>query len=350
MKFLNHKLIILTVFLLPNIAFSALMSSENYKIGTGSMGPGVFGAQSSENYILEYLWQNTEAQSSSSDSNKSSSSSSQGGGGGIIVDDFAVNPKHVNAFNTPLILNKDQSGTLLYNFENNTSSVIEVPKNISSNGVKFFVIAEEKSDNNEYLIPDEYILVSDMFWNIIAKNLDGDLLKNFNTSIKITFNIKDEIIKNSKNAVYWFDENKKRWILVPNLIFTDNSVSFFVDHLTKFAIFESKTKEDEFINNIFLKNIIYKNEENNLSKNENEAGVIFAEMIDTEGDKKLELITNNGVFELKDDENVYNVENNEVDTKKDINNSKYLFSVFLITIAVIVLFIIFRKDIKNLYK
>ncbi len=227
----------------PAFAFSAVMSSENYQIGTNAVFPGAFQTQNSDNYIIQYPWQNTTAVSSKETAAKETTSG--GGVVGIGGMDSGLAPVHVNAFNVPLVVTGGQSGTLTYNFPNDLSVVVNVPRGITPHGVTIIARAEKRSIANEYLIPPASDLIGDVFWNITATNSGGDPVGQFNEYITITLKIPDSLTGVKDLGVYWLNVNNNKWILVPDVTFTETEAVFRVNHLTKFAIFgKNKTGDN----------------------------------------------------------------------------------------------------------
>lgn len=234
------------VSLVPVFASAAVMSSENYQIGTNAVGSGVSGAlqtQSSANYTIEYPWQSTTTAAASqgdSDSAAATSESTSGGGGGILRQVPKSIPSHINAFNTPLVVAEEQSGTLTYNLPDDKSIVVDVPKKITPKEITIVVNTERLSDANEYLIPESSNLIGKVFWNITAIDSDGNIVRQFDKYITITLQIPDSLIGASGLGVYFLDEDTSKWVLIPDVVFMETTATFKVNHLTKFAIFGRK--------------------------------------------------------------------------------------------------------------
>ena len=237
--------LVLTAFV-PVFASAAVMSSENYRMGTNAVGSGVSGAlqtQSSANYTIEYPWQSTTTAASQGGSDAAaaaSESTSEGGGGGILGQVSKSIPSHINAFNTPLVVAEEQSGTLTYNLPDDKSIVIDVPKKIVPKEITIVINTERLSDANEYLVPESSNLIGKVFWNITAIDSDGNIVRQFDKYITITLQIPDSLMGAKNLGVYFLDEDTSKWVLIPDTVFTETTATFKVNHLTKFAIFGRK--------------------------------------------------------------------------------------------------------------
>ncbi len=224
---------------MPTLVSAAVMSSDNYQMGTNSIGSGVFETQSSASYIIEYPWQDTTV------SGTVTTETATTEGGGILGSIGAGRiPSHINAFNIPLVLTEEQSGTLTCNFYDDILVVVNVPKGITSNGVTIIVSTEIESTANKYLIPQEFGLTDNIFYNIIAFDSNGGFIHQLDEYITITFKIPSLLIGAKKTGVYFLDENISRWVLIPDVVFNETIITFNVNHLTKFALFSQSTSQE----------------------------------------------------------------------------------------------------------
>ena len=237
--------LLLFMALTPAFTLAAVMSSENYQMGTSVIGSGVSGAletQSSENYTIEYPWRDT----ISASSQDTSAVQATMGGSVIGAAGAAKTPTHINSFNVPLVIDKKQSGTLTYDFPGDKSIVVDAPKGVASKRITIVMSAERLSEANEYLIPWKTYLLGGIFWNITARDADGNLVRQFDKYITVTLQIPDLLIGEKNLGVYFLDESAGEWILVPDAVFTEKTAVFRVNHLTKFAVFRREETLDEF--------------------------------------------------------------------------------------------------------
>ena len=67
------------------------------------------------------------------------------------------------------------------------------------------------------------------------------MVHEFSKPIKITL----PIAVNQRNIkglkLYWLNETNWSWVLIPDAVFTKDKVTFYVNHLTRFAIFADKS-------------------------------------------------------------------------------------------------------------
>jgi len=170
------------------------------------------------------------------------SSSGGGGGGGSFLPTVAgpgghAVPAHIDGFNVPMKLFPAQSGTLTQNLTNQKSVTLDTPNNVYSDDITF-VIKEET------IFPTISTMVSvigNILFDVTAWDKANNSVHTFLKPIKITINIPELLRGRSDLGVYYFDEATRAWVKIPEAIFSNDSVSFSVDHLTLFAIFSPPT-------------------------------------------------------------------------------------------------------------
>lgn len=231
------SLLLNSLFIIP-YSFAAVMSSENYQVDTNVIESGVLQTQGSENFTVEYPWQTTVALEVQTPAIIAETETFVGVSGGIFSTGAGTrSPTHINAFNVPLVISKEQSGRVVYNFPGNLSVTIEIPKEVAPHDITIFVNAEKESVVNRYLIPPASDLRGDAFWNITVQDSFGNPVTQFDTFISITFQIPDILLGVKDLGVYFLDEKASEWVLIEDAVFTEDTVVFGVNHLTKFAIF-----------------------------------------------------------------------------------------------------------------
>ncbi len=165
--------------------------------------------------------------------------SSGGGGGGLGL--FLINsfkPISLDSFNTPLIIEPEQSG----NYTKDTEVgpiLLKVSKNSVIDKTTFYINENFVNKDSQKLISEEVSLVNGTFYDIYAKNQFGEYVHNFDIPITISLPIPANLQNNPNLAVYWLNEVNKSWVLIPSVVFTNGKVTFQVNHLTRFAIFDS---------------------------------------------------------------------------------------------------------------
>ena len=167
-----------------------------------------------------------------------STSTSGGSSSGSYSNYFSNGVSHVDSYNSPLVMGPTQSGLLKKDLSAGLAT-INVPINNLDRRTVFIIDELAVKDEDDYLIPPKDNLVNNAFYDIYAINEGGVLVHNFNHPIKIVLPIskKEGNLKNP--GLYWLNETNWKWVLIPDAVFNTSSVTFYVDHLTKFAIFSS---------------------------------------------------------------------------------------------------------------
>ncbi len=162
-----------------------------------------------------------------------SSGGGSGGGSGVSVSP----PISVN--NTPLVLLPQQSGTLIQDTLAG-EVVLEVPQNTIPNKTTFIISVESLLESKNHLVVDGTTLVNGVFFDISAKDENGNDIHFFSTPITITLPMSLDLTREKNLAVYWLNETNWQWVLIPDAVFSDGKVTLTMSHLTKFAIFATK--------------------------------------------------------------------------------------------------------------
>lgn len=174
---------------------------------------------------------------------QTSPSSGGGGGGGIIVGGGI--PDHINAYNVPLVILPQQSGTLEQIVRDGKRVIFNIPKNSISSKTTIIVYEEPLvSDINLSLLPENADLVNSVFYNAIARDENNNLVISFPNYVTITLPVPESLQVFSDIGVYWLDESAGVWRKVSGVGWSvDNATATFrVNHLTKFGIFRILTE------------------------------------------------------------------------------------------------------------
>ncbi len=173
-----------------------------------------------------------------------SSGGSNGGGGGgggggffpptVVGPNGQAVPAHIDAFNVPMKLFPAQSGTLTQNLTVQKSVILDVPNNVYSDDITFVI--GEKTISPDIVTPNISVIGNALF-DVTAWDKAGNPLHTFLKPVKITFNIPELLRGRSDLGVYFFDDVANVWVKIPEAVFGGDSVSFYVNHLTLFAIF-----------------------------------------------------------------------------------------------------------------
>jgi len=150
---------------------------------------------------------------------------------------------NVESFNSPITIKPTQSGLLVWDFSTEEmikagetkAVIIEFPKNITFSELTLKV--NTKEIDNSLLQKDLNIL--DSIFEITAHDNNGNIVNIFSTPIKITIFIPDNLFKQKDLGIYYLLEGIKKWVKIPESEFDEKSITFFVNHLTHFAVFAS---------------------------------------------------------------------------------------------------------------
>ena len=152
-------------------------------------------------------------------------------------------PKHVETLNGDLGIDPEQSG--IYTKDtNNGQIVVEVPADNVPSRTIFYIVPELLSSENESLVLPDIQLIGSAFYNVFAKDQNGNFVRSFASPLTITLPVPINLQKARNLAVYWLNETNNQWVLIPDAIFSNNKATFQVNHLTKFAVFGVENKPE----------------------------------------------------------------------------------------------------------
>ncbi|MFA5358567.1 MAG: hypothetical protein WC310_01940 [Patescibacteria group bacterium] len=150
---------------------------------------------------------------------------------------------HQESFNAPLAVEPQQSGLLVWDFttpemaqeSKRQAVIIELPKEVSAD-ILTVSVRLATADTVASLQNDQTTLLGTVF-DITAVNKQGQVVHQFDKPIKITLVIPENLRDRNDLGVYYLDDDSNEWKLVSDAIFDDVSATFYVNHLTHFAIF-----------------------------------------------------------------------------------------------------------------
>jgi len=154
-----------------------------------------------------------------------------GGGGGTYV------APEITAINTPLTVGSSQEGSLTENVGGDTVK-IEVPKGAVSGQTTFNIEGTTATAGEAPANTTGAFMIGNKVFNINATDANNNAVRDFNSNLHITLTLSDLPPDTSDLGVYWFNDTTGMWTLVVGAIFdpANGTVSFNVNHLTKFAI------------------------------------------------------------------------------------------------------------------
>lgn len=176
--------------------------------------------------------------SSSSGSSSSGSGSRSSATSSVISSLVYTQDKYIESKNNYLAIQPFQAGKLVYDTTSG-QVILDVPDANVKTKSAFFVVEVQSEKIDSRLIREDKQLINGVFYEIYALNEKNEYITNFDKPLKITLPIKPSQQNLPNLQVYWLNETNKNWVLIPDAIFSKESVSFTVNHLTKFAIFSS---------------------------------------------------------------------------------------------------------------
>ncbi|RLC36714.1 hypothetical protein DRH29_03970 [candidate division Kazan bacterium] len=166
--------------------------------------------------------------------------SSSGGGGGYSP------PTNISSFNKPLTISYNQKGTLTQDLNDENKVKVEVPKGSVKSTTTFTV---NEGSLKEGDVPKDKIgafLFNGLVFNIEAVDAGGNTVREFLEDLTITLTVPDLPDDTSTLELYYYDDEKEEWIIITGVEFGKNTITFKVNHLTRFALFEiNAVKEGE---------------------------------------------------------------------------------------------------------
>ncbi|MFA6347832.1 MAG: hypothetical protein WCX30_00175 [Candidatus Paceibacterota bacterium] len=147
---------------------------------------------------------------------------------------------HVESYNAPLNIEPTQTGLLVWDFstpemvseEKREAVIIELPRNIAPSEITLSV--EQVKEEN--LISKGRIKLLGTIFNVTAHDDTGKSIREFLDDLKITLVVPEELRGRNDLGVYYLADGATEWTLVPNAVFDNTSATFYVNHLTNFAI------------------------------------------------------------------------------------------------------------------
>ena len=158
-----------------------------------------------------------------------------GGGGGYTP------PPSKTANNVPLKITPFQKGTLNQNLNNKNKIKLEVPKGSVKSTTTFTASEGSLKENEVPKDKDGAFLFNGLVFNIEAVDTNKKAVRKFSKDLTITLTVPDLPDDTTNLGLYYYDEENKKWVIITSAKFGKNTVTFKVNHLTRFALFETNT-------------------------------------------------------------------------------------------------------------
>lgn len=152
----------------------------------------------------------------------------------------AVIPPIIAASTSPLILNEGSAG-LLTTDTRAGPVVVEVPAAAVNKKMSLSItVSPAPATQINPPIPDGFLL-NGAFYDIVVHDANGNEVHSFSPPIRITLPLPANLRNIRRLGVYWYDLSRKTWNKIPDAQFFDDHVTFSVGHLTRFAIFATRS-------------------------------------------------------------------------------------------------------------
>lgn len=166
-----------------------------------------------------------------------------GGGGGAPPGLIQNISPEMHSINVPMTILPTQSGTYEQLVSGMRKVMLSVPQAAVSQKTRFIISEEPLAEMNFSLVPPIARLLNGVFYRIVAVDEQNNSVRSFSKSITVTFPVPESLRDAVAGlGVYWWDEAASSWRAIPGAVFDvgGSTVTFDVDHLTLFAIFETE--------------------------------------------------------------------------------------------------------------
>lgn len=160
-----------------------------------------------------------------------------GGGGGASITATPVSAIGSVGISVPMVVTNTQTGSLSQSFSGGVKVELTVPKGAVSTATTFSATVGSLTSALTPVSAAGAFMVGNQVFNVTAVSSSG-VVRNFAGNLIITLTVPAQPSDTSNLGVYYFNDTSNQWVLVPGAVFnTNGTVTFQVNHLTKFAIF-----------------------------------------------------------------------------------------------------------------
>ena len=159
---------------------------------------------------------------------------------------------YVENYNMPLVITPRQTGLLVWNFstpamineKKKQAVVVELPRATATSKITLFI----EQTVADHLPSLDHASVLGAVFDITAKDSKGNRVREFSAPLKITLIVPKDLRGRKDLGVYYVADSVGEWAHIPEATFDNISATFYVNHLTRFAIFaltsDVLTKDD----------------------------------------------------------------------------------------------------------
>jgi len=162
-----------------------------------------------------------------------------GGGGGSSAPVTVINTIGSASMTAPMVVDNTQTGNLSQPLSGGAKVDLVVPQGAVSTATTFSATVGSLTSAMTPVSTTGALMVGGQVFNIPATS-GGTAVRNFSGNLTITLTVPSQPNNTSNLGVYYFNDTTSEWILVPGAVFNSNNdtVTFQVNHLTKFAVFD----------------------------------------------------------------------------------------------------------------
>lgn len=144
--------------------------------------------------------------------------------------------------NVPLTLLPGQSGKVTQDTVAG-KVIVTVPSSSVTQKTTIRIVAERSSSTEAFFASQHEELLGGTVYDVTAVDIEGRTVSSFRTPITVALPVQKKNFNAPGLALYVQSEKIPQWSLVPDALFQTTSVSFTVNHLSKFAIVKAQTAE-----------------------------------------------------------------------------------------------------------
>jgi len=161
-----------------------------------------------------------------------------GGGGGSSAPVTVINTIGSASMTAPMVVDNTQTGNLSQPLTGGAKVDLVVPQGAVSTATTFSATTGSLTSAMTPVNTTGALMVGGQVFNITATS-GGTAVRNFSGNLTVTLTVPNQPNNTSNLGVYYFNDTTSEWILVPGAVFNSNNdtVTFQVNHLTKFAVF-----------------------------------------------------------------------------------------------------------------
>jgi hypothetical protein len=147
-------------------------------------------------------------------------------------------PSSISSSNKPLTVLSFQKGEMTQRLNGENEVKVEIPKGSVKARTTFAASKGSLANGNAPKNKVGAFLFNGLVFNIEAVDLRGDAVRDFSEDITITLTVPNLPDDASNLELYYYNDESGKWIAISDVEFGDNTISFKVNHLTQFAVFE----------------------------------------------------------------------------------------------------------------